>query len=180
MILSGAEITRQISLGNITINPFDINQINPNSYNYRLGEFFRELHPDASLGNNRITNPMLRIPRGGRRIEPGKVYLCHTLEVIGSSRFVASLIGRSSIGRLGLFLQLAADLGNLGPAHRWTLELTCVQPIIIYSGMIIGQISFWVPSGSFKPYEGRYTDHSQPMGNLYNFGDNVGDDSNGA
>lgn len=53
-----------------------------------------------------------------------------------------SLIGRSSTGRLGLFLQVSADLGHTGAEHKWTLELVAAKPIKIYPNMIIGQISF--------------------------------------
>ncbi|WP_431194392.1 dCTP deaminase domain-containing protein, partial [Pseudomonas viridiflava] len=37
MILTGSEITKRVTANEITIDPFDEIQINPNSYNYRLG-----------------------------------------------------------------------------------------------------------------------------------------------
>ena len=37
MILTGQEIIKQVHLGRIKINPFNMDQINPNSYNFRLG-----------------------------------------------------------------------------------------------------------------------------------------------
>ena len=43
MILTGSEIKRNVELGNINIEPFNEKQINPNSYNYRLGEELLEL-----------------------------------------------------------------------------------------------------------------------------------------
>jgi hypothetical protein len=45
------------------------------------------------------------------------------LEELGSRKYAMSLIGRSSIGRLGLFLQVSANLGHTGSSHCWTLEL---------------------------------------------------------
>ena len=168
MILTGNEIIRQVQLGNITISPFSASQVNPNSYNYRLGEYCTEVHPQTSLGRGVPCEQLVEIPKTGLRLEPGRVYLSHTLETIGSRKFVPSLIGRSSVGRMGLFLQLAADLGNLGAAHRWTLELTCVQPIIVYPTMIIGQVSFWVPVGDIVEYTGQYTDFSLPKNSVYN------------
>ena len=60
---------------------------------------------------------------------------------------MTSLIGRSSVGRLGLFLQITADLGHLGKAHCWTLELKVVQSLIVYPHMKIGQVSFWQVTG---------------------------------
>ncbi|OJH35768.1 dCTP deaminase domain-containing protein [Cystobacter ferrugineus] len=52
-------------------------------------------------------------PPEGFLLQPGRVYLGSTQEVIGTDTYVPSLIGRSSLGRLGLFLQITADLGHL-------------------------------------------------------------------
>ena len=103
------------------------------------------------------------IPKEGIKLEPQRLYLANTYETIGSKEYVTSLIGRSSVGRLGLFLQISADLGNLGDAHKWTLELTCVQPIIIYPYMIIGQVSFWLPEGKINLYAGEYNKYNVPQ-----------------
>ncbi|UYN96057.1 MAG: hypothetical protein KIT25_03690 [Enhydrobacter sp.] len=168
MILSGPEIIKQVRLRHIVIDPFSDKQVNPNSYNYRLGDYVTTVHPDASLGNLKAKRATKRISKAGLLLRPGQVYLGHTFETLGSDRYVPSLIGRSSIGRLGLFVQISADLGNLGPAHNWTLELTCVQPIIVYARMIIGQISFWTPSGDIARYDGPYTNNSLPTNNLRN------------
>ena len=105
---------------------------------------------------------MEEISPSGMLLMPGQLYLANTREIIGSKRFVVSLIGRSSVGRLGLFVQLSADMGNLGAAHQWTLELTCAQPVVIYPNMTIGQISFWQTTGSIALYAGCYTDHCEP------------------
>ncbi len=161
MILTGPEISRQVELGNIIIQPFSLDQLNPNSYNYRLGSLIAPLDERTAAAA-----PSIQIPKSGFCLQPRRVYLAHTVEMIGSDRFVTSLIGRSSVGRLGLFLQISADLGNLGPAHSWTLELTVVQPLVIYPGMIIGQVSFWRPHGTVEPYRGFYTGHSEPVGCL--------------
>ena len=77
---------------------------------------------------------------------------------------MTSLIGRSSVGRLGLFLQITADLGQLGAKHSWTLELKVVQPLIVYPMMKIGQVSFWVPEGEFSDYDGKYAKYSTVHG----------------
>ena len=161
MILSGKEIIKQVKLGNIFIDPFIEKDVNPNSYNYRLGEQYVPVSAVPILEDNFGTDILRTIPEDGLLLQPGKVYLSHTHEKMGSNKFVTELIGRSSIGRLGLFLQLHADLGNLGPAHKWTLELTCVQPIIVYPKMKIGQVSFWIPEGFIFEYEGKYTDYNQ-------------------
>ena len=38
MILSGKEIKKQVDAGNIGIDPFNPDQLNPNSYNLRLAD----------------------------------------------------------------------------------------------------------------------------------------------
>ena len=102
----------------------------------------------------------------GYLLRPGRVYLGATQEVIGSERYVTLLLGRSSIGRLGIFLNVTADLGHLGSCSRWTLELTAVQPVRIYPRMKIGQVSFWLTDGesSFR-YAGRYHRDREPIPN---------------
>ncbi len=168
MILTGKEIKKQVMQGKINIDPFVEKHLNPNSYNYRLGDYITIVDNETSLGSVVGSKSVLiLIPEEGFLLDPGKVYLGSTYETIGSHHYVTSLIGRSSVGRLGLFLQISADLGNLGPAHCWTLELTCVQPIKVYPRMIIGQVSFWKPLGEIKHYRGNYTSFDRPQNCLY-------------
>ena len=169
MILTRSEIEHRVATGEITIDPFNISQMNPNSYNYRLGREIAEVDREVSLGAYDIPAPLKSIPNDGILLEPGRLYLSTTQEAIGSRAYVTSLIGRSSVGRLGLFVQLTADLGHLGEAHCWTLELTCVQPIRIYAGMLIGQVSFWQTKGTPTYYDGPYTQYSVPTGVLRQF-----------
>lgn len=159
MILTGKEIVRQVKMGKIIIDPFDEKNVNPNSYNYRLGSFYRIAKSNIFDTDDSI----FLIPESGLLLRPGSIILSNTYEIIGSENFVTSLIGRSSIGRLGLFVQISADLGHLGSSHKWTLELTCVQPILIYPKMKIGQISFWVSTGEYDKYHGSYTNYNIPQ-----------------
>ena len=163
MILTGKEIYKEVLAGNVIIDPFDDSLINPNSYNYRLGLELK-IPCQQILDPKRVNKwKTITIPEDGILIEPGRVYLGHTYEKIGSSKFVVSLIGRSSVGRLGLYLQLSSDLGQLGAVHQWTLELTVVQPLRIYPLMRIGQVSFWKPEGDITIlYSGKYRDTNSP------------------
>ncbi|SFQ96876.1 dCTP deaminase [Lentzea waywayandensis] len=156
-------IAKAVEAGEITISPFDTERLNPNSYNYSLGEEIR-FTPQKTL-DARANAPWLeaRIPEEGYQLRPGRLYLSTTAEVIGSTTFVTSLIGRSSIGRLGLFVQVTADLGHQGAVHRWTLELTVVQPLLVYAGMRLGQVSFWRSRGTATAYGGAYGDAMAPM-----------------
>jgi len=168
MILTGTEIGKRVKSGEITLEPFDNDLMNPNSYNYRLGDTLLEITDDVIDTKKPYTTSEIKIPNSGYILQPGKIYLGVTVEKIGSTKFVPSLIGRSSLGRLGLFLQITADLGHLGTSHHWTLELKCVQPLKVYPHMRIGQVSFWQPEGlsllmnSYDKIGGNYSNYSAP------------------
>lgn len=160
MILTGPAIKTAVKRGHVFIEPFDEDSLNPNSYNYHLSP--RLLVP----ARGKMRWRKFEIPSEGYVLEPGKVCLGATLEQIGSNRFVTLLLGRSSIGRLGIFLNVTADLGHLGSRSNWTLELTAVQRVRIYPRMKIGQVSFWLTDeASSHLYGGRYHGDSRPVAN---------------
>jgi len=161
MILTGPEICREVGRGRIAISPFTETQINPNSYNYRLGPHLLRIDDSGEQEGEPLD---LRI--GHIVLLPGKVYLGHTLEVIGSKYYVTMLNGRSSVGRLGMFLNLSADIGHLGPAHQWTLEIKVIQPLRIYLHMKVGQATFWTPFGEITEYLGEYARRNEPTPSL--------------
>ena len=164
MILTGPEIRRQVGMGRIVIDPFVTGHVNPNSYNYRLAPMLREVHlcGTRSVGQRPSATPIMKIPTTGVTLQPGRLYLGSTLETLGSSHYVTSLIGRSSMGRLGLFLQVSANLGHQGAVHRWTLELHCCRPLRLYPQMIIGQVTFWMARGAIFPHTGYYARFDAP------------------
>nr|WP_211245579.1 hypothetical protein [Actinomadura oligospora] len=57
----------------------------------------------------------LRIGPSGLVLTPGELYLGHTLEQVGSDTYVPLLFGRSSVGRLGLFVEITAPIDSYGP-----------------------------------------------------------------
>ncbi|MEI5528053.1 deoxycytidine deaminase [Streptomyces brasiliscabiei] len=162
MILTGTAIRASVEGGQITIAPFDADLLNPNSYNYRLGRTLKQVISDPADPTCLAETATIEVPDEGYVLHPGVVYLGATVETLGSTEFVTSLIGRSSLGRLGMFLQISADLGQLGPAHRWTLEIKVVEPLRVYPEMRIGQVSFWAPVGDRQPYTGHYAHISEP------------------
>lgn len=162
MILTGKEIEKQVELGNIHIKPFKKDNINPNSYNYRLSNKLYKVTNDLLDIMKETQYIEIDIPEDGYILEPKSLYLGTTVESIGSDYFVTQLIGRSSVGRLGLFLQITAPLGHIGAKHCWTLELTAIQPIKIYKNMKIGQVSFWQPEGNIDKYTGSYNNYNNP------------------
>lgn len=162
MILSGLKIKDEVFNGNITISPFNENLLNPNSYNYRLGDELLLIEDDIINPKKKTNFKRIKIPKEGIILEPNKLYLGSTVEKIGSDKYVTQLIGRSSVGRLGLFLQVTAPLGHVGCNHSWTLELKVVEPLRVYSNMKIGQVTFWKIDGNYEVYNGEYTNYTKP------------------
>jgi dCTP deaminase len=154
MILSGLEIQKR--LGNeIIIEPFQESQLNSNSYNLRLADEL--LVYSAFPLDMKKENPVERliIPPEGILLEPQKLYLAQTVEFTKTSTLVPMLEGRSSIGRLGLFVHVTAGFGDVGFAGFWTLEMFCVHPIRIYAGIEICQIFYHSIEGDYEVYNSK-------------------------
>jgi dCTP deaminase len=86
--------------------------------------------------------------------------------VMGSHKFVPIIRGRSSVGRLGIFIDITADLIDLGSINQWTLQLHAVQPVRIYPGILIGQVTFWRTYGRRIQYCGKYSKIPSPVPSL--------------
>ncbi len=163
MILTGSEISKQVKKNKIIISPFDENCINPNSYNLELGDYLKVYEDDVLDSKKSLKTKTIQIPDEGLVLEPNKIYLGFTKETIGSDFFVPTITGRSSTGRLGLFVQITADLIDIGFKGNLTFQLHVVQPLRIYKGMKIGQIIFWKPKGKIQLYSGKYQNSVGPQ-----------------
>lgn len=162
MILTCHEIAKNVKEGSIYISPFEEDLLNPNSYDYRIDYKLLEIEGLPVDPKKQTDYREINFTDDGYVLSPHKTYLANTFEEIGSDKFVPSLIGKSSLGRLGLFLQITADLGNLGAKHKWTLELKAVQPVKIYPLMRIGQVTFWETCGEQQiKYHGKYDKFSE-------------------
>lgn len=151
MILSGHEIVRQLGR-DVVIDPFNDRQLNPNSYNLTLHDelmTYEELVLDMRRANRvrRIT-----IPPEGLVLNPQQLYLGRTIERTETRNLVPMIEGRSSIGRLGLFVHVTAGFGDVGFCGYWTLEMFAVQPVRIYPGVSICQIFYHQLCGDFTEY----------------------------
>jgi dCTP deaminase len=142
-ILSGNRILEEVEKGTIVIDPFDKKFLNPNSYNLHLADEL--LTYDHSVLDMKREEPYT-IERmssmNGKLLIPGKLYLARTQERTFTDGFVPMLEGRSSIGRLWIFIHATAGFGDNGFDGYWTLEISCVQPVIIYPGVEVGQIYY--------------------------------------
>ncbi len=160
MILSGKEIVKNIGT-NIIIEPFDKKRVNPNSYNLSL---YKELlvydAPVLDMKKLNATSSII-IPEDGLVLEPDRLYLGRTNEYTSTDRFVPMLEGRSSTGRLGLFIHVTAGFGDVGFSGYWTLEIFCVQPVRIYPNAEICQIYYHDISEDYDRYSsGKYQNNT--------------------
>lgn len=156
MILTGQEIMRRVQSNEIVIDPFLPENVNPNSYNFRL-------HPQMKVYQEGIIDPRrenptqtVEIGSEGFVLQPRRLYLAATIERMGSAHFVPTYAARSSVARLGMFINLSAPLGDIGFIGRWTIQLFAINPVRVYVGMNIGQMMFWRTEGEIKLYEGKY------------------------
>lgn len=154
-ILTGLEIQRLMGKGLITITPPPA-RFNPNSVNLRLDSVLR-IYYRGEL-DCRKDNPhhTVRIPDEGYILQPGELYLASTVEWTETPYYVPMIEGRSSLGRLGLSIHHTAGFGDIGFKGHWTLELTTIRPLRIYTGMEICQLVFHTVEGEAELYKGKY------------------------
>jgi dCTP deaminase len=151
MVLSGHEIRAQLGT-NIIIEPFDESRLNPNSYNLCLHDelmVYEEVVLDMRKAN-RVRR--VAIPAEGIVLSPGHLYLGRTAERTETHNLVPMIEGRSSVGRLGLFVHITAGFGDVGFCGYWTLEMFAVQPVRVYPGVPICQIFYHDIRGTFTEY----------------------------
>lgn len=151
MILSGHEIRRELGR-NIVIDPFDETHLNPNSYNLSLHHelmTYEEVVLDMRKAN-RVRR--IVIPPEGLVLNPQQLYLGRTIERTETHNLVPMIEGRSSVGRLGLFVHVTAGFGDVGFCGYWTLEMFAVQPMRVYPGVSICQIFYHQLAGDYTAY----------------------------
>lgn len=109
--------------------------------------------------DSRVKNEVIRfeIPETGLLLHPGVLYLGRTNERIATDKFIPMINGRSSGGRLGLSVHICAGFGDIGFDGTFTLEISVVEPLIIYPNMEIAQVCFHTPCGKTDIlYRGKY------------------------
>ncbi len=169
MILSGLKIKEEIKKGNIVIEPFDDIKINnksrlgPNSYNLSLYNklLVYKNSPLDMKKNNEVEE--IIIPEEGLVLEPNKLYLGRTIERTFTDKYVPMLEGRSSVGRLGIFIHSTAGFGDIGFDGTWTLEISCIQPVKIYPNMQICQIYYHTIEGEYETYNSNKYQHQNDI-----------------
>jgi dCTP deaminase len=166
-ILTGSEIVRQRDLGHIIIDPFDDANVGPNSYDLTLGPTLLFYHETLLSMRREHAVKSLNIPHKsedkGLILYPDQLYLGHTVERCGSDSYVCCLEGRSSLARLGISVHLTAGFGDLFFKDQWTLEITVVKPVEVWSWVRVCQAIFYVTEGVVdRKYVGKYKGQTGP------------------
>ena len=160
MILSDRSIKELIKRGRLVIEPYKEENIQASSIDLTLGGellFYRSECID--LKSEHIPVEKINIPGEGILI-PSKAFLLATTEeyIKLPENITAFVEGRSSLGRLGLFIENAGWV-DAGFEGQITLELYNANncPIRIYKGIRICQIVLArLDKRAEKPYRGKY------------------------
>ena len=152
MILSDKEISKAIDDKQIVIEPFRPECLGTNSYDVHLSKHLA-LYTDEVLDAKKH-NPIkeLLIPEEGIVLQPGTLYLGSTEEYTETHNSVPFLVGKSSVGRLGIDIHATAGKGDVGFCNFWTLEISCTMPVRVYAGMPIGQLIYFMVNGDIENY----------------------------
>ncbi len=169
-MLTGAEIIAAHERGDIHISGFKQERVNPNSYNLTLAPILKVYTRESKNPIKRffgIKDPLdmrnpndvkeIRIPHEGLLLVPGTLYLGSTNEDTYTNKYIPMINGRSSTGRLGLCIHITAGFGDIGFDGTWTLEITVVEPLIVYPHTEICQLCWFTAEGETNmQYHGRY------------------------
>ncbi len=162
MVLSDRTIREEIAAGRIVVEPFDEALVQPCSIDVRIGDSFRVFR-NSRYAYIDVKRPMddltelVRVADGEPFIlHPGEFVLGVVLERVRlPDDIVATLDGKSSLGRLGLVVHQTAGVVDAGFDGHITLELANMAnlPITVYPGMRIGQLTFMtLTTPAERPY----------------------------
>jgi dCTP deaminase len=155
MVLSDKTILREIREGRIIIEPFNQEYLNPVSVDLTLAPTFKIYTEEVLDPKKPNATKEFTIGEQGAVLEPGEVYLYACNERIGvKGNIRAKVEGKSSLGRLGLFVHVTAGFIDPGFEGSLVLELVATKPIRIYPNMKICQVEFAYVEGHIaEPYD---------------------------
>ena len=168
MILSDTTLKRLLESGELVVEPIEPHQIQPASIDLRLGRHFLKvdendvevIRMDQPLSYTEIVQDEIVIP-------PHSFLLASTREYIKLPADVTAFVeGRSSIGRIGLFVENAGWV-DPGFEGELTLELYNANrlPIRLCAGRRICQLVFSrMDRPSSEPYYGKYQGQRRTVG----------------
>ena len=172
MILSDQSIKELISSKELVITPLKKEQIQPASVDCTLGNHFLRINDsqkthldfDSSIDYVESTAEKIVIP-------PQSFLLATTNEYIKLPNNITAFVeGRSSVGRMGLFIQNAGWV-DAGFEGKITLELFNANslPIVLSANRRVCQLVFCLMDKvAENPYRGKYYKQTQSVGSFIN------------
>lgn len=160
MILSDQTIRKLLQEGSLSISPLEDEQIQPASGDIRLGNTF-SIVEDTPDGIITMENEIRynTITADTYLLLPGQFVLATTMEYFRlPDNLTAFVEGRSSLGRMGLFIQNAGWV-DPGFEGEITLELFNANrcAIRLQAGRRVGQLVFaQMDAPALVPYQGKY------------------------
>lgn len=160
MILSDHTLKRMIDSGELGVAPLAEESIQPASIDCRLGRHFLVVE-DRSMNTISLDSEIIyrEYEDDFITIPPHSFLLATTMETVRlPNNLTAFVEGRSSIGRIGLFIQNAGWV-DPGFEGQITLELFNANslPIRLEAGRRICQLVFCLmDQAALNPYRGKY------------------------
>lgn len=168
MILSDKTLKSMLADGSLVVDPIDEESIQPASIDCRLGDHYllvEDTHMDiltldSEIKYRELTSDSITIP-------PHTFLLATISEYVKLPNDLTAFVeGRSSIGRIGLFIQNAGWV-DPGFEGRITLELYNANslPIKLQKGRRICQLVFAkMDQAAENPYKGKYQGQEKSVG----------------
>jgi dCTP deaminase len=168
MILSDITLNRMISSKELVVEPIRENSVQPASVDCHLGRHFLIVEDRQMHIIDMESQILYREHEGDEIIIPPQSFLLATTEeyIELPNNLTAFVEGRSSIGRIGLFIQNA---GWVDPGFKGqiTLELFNANslPIRLKAGRRICQLVFCsMDQAAQNPYKGKYQGQRKATG----------------
>ncbi len=164
MFLSDVDIEIAVRTGEVVLEPFNKKQLQPASYDIRLGNEFILLrhHTSVSIDPARNIYPeaeTIQLPDGEAYVlQPGASVIGYSKERFGSESHLIEVSSKSSLTRIGLLVHNAAGIVNPGHFLNVALVFTnlSTMPIVLRPDMLIAQLIFApLSSRSRKSYEAK-------------------------
>ena len=159
MILSDKTIKRMLKSGELSISPLEEYQIQPASVDICLGDTFSTVKASESVITFGMPIEYETVTKGAFLLMPHQFVLATTQEYFKLPNDLTAFVeGRSSVGRMGLFIQNAGWV-DPGFEGEITLELfnASDKPILLKSGRRVGQLVFAkLDNEAENPYNGKY------------------------
>ena len=154
MILSDRDIDQIIKSGKaFLVNPYSEEMLQPNSYDMSLGSELKT-----------IDGKCIDLSQGSYKIKPQEFILGSTLEKVNIPHDLCGHVdGKSSIGRLGVFVHVSSGFVDSGFTGNITLEIfNCSdKEFELYHGMPICQMVFETLTSPVAVPYGRRNNHYQ-------------------